>query len=92
MIRGKIFLCVLLVTFVIQAQITIGKISFFVISIDIFGLIKGYPSNSENLQTLLKQALEVNYCARMIQVIRPIPLRFRRSTQKKQFQCIITLD
>ncbi|CAF0981275.1 unnamed protein product [Rotaria sp. Silwood1] len=75
MIRGKIFIYVLLVTFVIQAQISVG-----------------YPTNPDNLQELLKQALEVNYCARMVPVMKPIPIRFRRSTNKNQFQCIITLD
>ncbi|CAF1504886.1 unnamed protein product [Rotaria sordida] len=76
MISGKIFLYVLLVTFVIQAEISIGN-----------------PTTPENLQALLRQSLQINDCARIVQVAKPIPLRFRRSTNiKKQFQCTITLD
>jgi hypothetical protein len=40
---------------------------------------------------LLMQALKIGDCARIVPVTDPIPLRFRRSTNRKKFQCIITL-
>ncbi|CAF3119463.1 unnamed protein product [Rotaria socialis] len=52
----------------------------------------GQPMKPSDLKALLRKALEVDFCARMVPVTRPIPLRFRRTLAKQQFQCLITLD
>ncbi|CAF1593093.1 unnamed protein product, partial [Adineta ricciae] len=51
----------------------------------------GSAINSDELQTLLMQALKVTDCARVIAVHEPLPLRFRRTPLPKKFQCTITL-
>jgi hypothetical protein len=95
MIRGKIILSVLFAVFVMQAGFSIGKICFVffyqIFSINIF-YDKGFPLNRGDLQMLLMKALKIGDCARIVPVTDPIPLRFRRSTNRKKFQCIITLN
>ncbi|CAF1318713.1 unnamed protein product [Adineta steineri] len=52
----------------------------------------GSPIRHDNLQVLFTQALKVADCSRVVPVSEFIPLRHRRSTTKKVFQCFITLD
>ncbi|UJR09142.1 hypothetical protein I4U23_013390 [Adineta vaga] len=51
----------------------------------------GSSNHHDELQTLLMQALKLGDCARVVPVNEPLPLRFRRTPNHKQFQCIITL-
>ncbi len=59
--------------------------------IDIFNNL-GFPLNRGDLQMLLMNALKVGDCARIVPVTDPLPLRFRRATNRKKFQCIISLN
>jgi len=45
-----------------------------------------------DLQLLLMKSLKVSDCARVVPMTGPLPIRFRRSTNRKKFRCIITLN
>lgn len=91
---GKNILYVLFVVFVIQAGFSTGKkfCSIFLFLRLFYWYNEGFPLKAGDLQVLLMNALKVGDCARVVPVSDPIPLRFRRATNRKKFQCIITLN
>lgn len=91
MTASKILLYVLVALCVMQAQVSFGKPLCAPSSSRRLRTRAGLPLHRDDLQDLLKRALQVGDCARVIPVSKPLPLRFRRASDGKTFQCVITL-